>query len=140
MTLLDPSAPEQARAESRLRSDTVGWLSTVSADGVPQSTPVWFWWDGQSVLLFSQPHAPKVANIRQRSSVGFHLNSDEEGEDVFILEGDAEILADGQPAAEVSGYVEKYREGMAGLDMTPESFSELYSVPIRITPTRFRAW
>ena len=34
----------------------------------------------------------------------------------------------------------KYKDGIAGLEMTPENFSRDYSVAIRIRPTEVRGW
>ena len=61
--MLDPSKPAHARAQQRLRSEQIAWLTTVRADGQAQSSPVWFLWDGQTFLLYSQPGAPKVRNL-----------------------------------------------------------------------------
>ena len=47
--MLDPSNPAHARADRRLRSEPVAWLTTVRADGQAQSTPVWFLWDGDTL-------------------------------------------------------------------------------------------
>jgi hypothetical protein len=40
----------------------------------------------------------------------------------------------------VQVYFEKYKEGIAGLDMTPEEFSREYSVALRIHPAEVRGW
>ncbi|HEY8681497.1 MAG TPA: pyridoxamine 5'-phosphate oxidase family protein [Candidatus Dormibacteraeota bacterium] len=44
---LDLATEFGARADKRLREETIGWLVTVSGDGRPQPKPVWFTWDGQ---------------------------------------------------------------------------------------------
>ncbi|HXJ66492.1 MAG TPA: TIGR03667 family PPOX class F420-dependent oxidoreductase [Actinomycetota bacterium] len=140
MGFLDLDDAAQARAEERLRSEVVVWLTTVSDDGQPQPTPVWFVWDGDSFLIYSQPKAPKVANIRDRPRVALQLNADREGEDVVIFEATARLADDEPPADRVSAYVGKYREDIAGLGMTDESFAADYAQPIRVVPTRVRAW
>ena len=33
----------------RLTGEGVGWLTTAAANGQPQSSPVWFIWDGASL-------------------------------------------------------------------------------------------
>jgi len=40
----------------------------------------------------------------------------------------------------VPAYFEKYKDSIAGLDMTPEEFSHEYSVAIRIRPAEVRGW
>ena len=48
--LPDPATPFGACVAQRLREDAVIWLTTVAANGTPQPNPVWFLWDGHSVL------------------------------------------------------------------------------------------
>lgn len=61
--MLDPSNQAHAKAAERLRAEPVAWLTTVRADGQAQSTPVWFLWDGDTFLLYSQPDAQHVRNV-----------------------------------------------------------------------------
>lgn len=138
--LLDPSNPEHARADERLREELVIWLTTVRADGQPQSVPVWFHWDGSSFLIYSQPRKPKLANLAANPRVGLHLRGTEAGEDIVIFEGTAEVPADAPPADRVPEYLEKYREQIAGYGWTPQSFASDYSTPLRVTPTVVRIW
>ena len=140
MGFLDLDDAAQARAEERLRSEVVVWLTTVSDDGQPQTTPVWFVWDGDSFLIYSQPSARKVDNIRRQPQVSLHLNSDPEADQAVVFEAAARLADDEPPADRVSAYVGKYREDIAGLGMTDESFAADYAQPIRVVPTRVRAW
>jgi PPOX class probable F420-dependent enzyme len=127
-----------AAADERLRRETVIWLTTVRPDGQPQSSPVWFLWDGRTFLIYSLPTSPKLPNIRSNPKVSLHLN-DIDGSDVVSIECLASIAEDDAPALGVPEYVEKYREGVADLGWSEQQFAEAYSVPIRITPTRWRA-
>jgi len=115
------------------------WLTAVRSDGQPQSTPVWFLWDGSSFLMYSQPSAPKVRNIRANSKVSMHLSDDGLGEDVAIFEGTAEITGEGIKEHE-GAYVKKYRAHIADLGYEIERFAREYSTAIRIVPTRARMW
>jgi PPOX class probable F420-dependent enzyme len=121
---------------SRLRKELSIWLATAGRDGRPHVVPVWFWWDGDSFLVYSIP-GQKVRDIEANPKVQLHLNSDPEGEDVVRLDGTARIAPDQVPAFKVPAYVRKYRELMKGYGWTPRVFSELYHVPVRIQPTRF---
>ena len=140
MGFLDTGDDAQVRADERLRSETVIWLTTVAADGQPQATPVWFLWDGDSFLIYSKPSSPKVPSIGSHPKVSLHLNADPEGDDAVILEADARLADDELPADRVPAYIEKYAEGIAGLGWTNEQFAGDYSQPIRAVPTRVRAW
>ena len=76
-------------------------------------------------------------DIKARAGVELHLNSDPEGSDMVPISGTAAIVKSQPPAFKVPAYVRKYREQMKGFGWTPAQFSEQYSVPIRIRPTRF---
>jgi PPOX class probable F420-dependent enzyme len=127
-------------AQDRLRDHVTIWLTTVSPEGQPQSTPVWFLWDGSTFLVYSRPNTPKIANIASNPKVSIHLDGDAAGNDVVTFEGTAEVLRDQPPADQVAAYVDKYRGPIQDLGQTPKSFAADYSVPIVITPTRDRIW
>jgi PPOX class probable F420-dependent enzyme len=132
-----PSPEKMAHADERLRREIVIWLTTVRGDGRPQSSPVWFLWDGRTFLIFSLPRSQKLPNIRNHPEVALHLN-DVEGSDIVSIEGLASIAEDEPPPLGVPEYIEKYREGIADLGWTVQKFSDDYSAPIRVTPTRWR--
>jgi PPOX class probable F420-dependent enzyme len=126
-----------AHADDRLRQDVVAWLTTVRRDGQPQSSPVWFLWDGRTLLIYSLPSSQKVPNIRRNPRVALHL-ADDAGGDIVSIEGAASVGEDEARVDKVPEYVEKYRDLIAALGSNPEEFAEAYSVGIRVTPTRWR--
>lgn len=135
---IDTSTDFGARVAGHLADDRVFWLTTVGPDQTPQPSPVWFLWDGDTALVFSQPGTPKTRNIERNGRVSLSFNSDHYGGDVVILTGNAWIDAETSPASEVGAYVEKYAENIQSLGMTPEQFGQAYSVPIRVRPTALR--
>jgi len=126
--------------EKRLREAVVIWLTTVRSDGQPQSSPVWFVWDGERFLIYSRPGSGKVPNIRGNPRVSLNLDSDGEGGDVVTIEGTAEIDPAAPLANEVDAYVAKYLEHIRRLGTEPGPFASMYSTPIRVTPTRRRVY
>ena len=138
METLDASNPKHARADDKLRHEIAAWLTTVTADGQPQSTPVWFHWDGSTFLIYSQPDRPKVRNIAGNPRVSLHLVGDPDGEDVITVEGIAALDPTAPPVDALPPYVEKYRSAIEGFGWTPASMAVDYSVAIRVRPTRFR--
>jgi len=138
--VLNLSAEASSALEDRLRAEYIAWITTVTPDGQPQSSPVWFLWDQGEFLVYAQPHSWKVRNIRAHSAVSLHLNSDTEGGRVVTFEGSACISSGPPPAHEAAAYLAKYREGIAGIGMTPEQMSAEYSTALRITPTRVRVY
>ena len=138
--MLDPSNPAHARADRRLRSEPVAWLTTVRADGQAQSTPVWFLWDGDTFLLYSQPDAQKVRNVASNPKVSLHLSDDGAGDDVVTFEGAATVEPDSPRADRVEEYLAKYQAAIAALGYEPGPFARTYSTAIRVRPTRARVW
>jgi PPOX class probable F420-dependent enzyme len=129
-----------SKVSRRLEKEHVGWFVTVGADLNPQPRPVWFYWDGESILVFSQARARKLAHIANHPKVSFHLNTDEEGSHVVVIHGEAAVDGDCPPVDKVAGYMRKYRKGIRGLEMTPEAFAREYSVAVRIRPSSLRGW
>ena len=138
--MLDTTTEAGARAERRLRDEEMAWLTTVRADGQPQSVPVWFLWDGETFLVYSQPDQQKLKNIGRNPRVGLHLNANARGGDVVRMEGTAEVVQDVPPADEVGEYLEKYRESISRIGFDPDGFARTYSVALRVTPDRWRIW
>ena len=138
--MLDTTTEAGGRAEQRLHEEEVGWLTTVRRDGQPQSVPVWFLWDGETMLVYSQPDRQKLRNIERNPRVGFNLNSSATGGDVARAECTAEVIEDAPPSDEVPEYLEKYRESIARIGFDPEGFARAYPVALRLTPSRWRVW
>ena len=53
--LFDPQTDFGARVARRLQNEQVIWITTVRVDGTPQPTPVWFIWDGETILIYPCP-------------------------------------------------------------------------------------
>jgi PPOX class probable F420-dependent enzyme len=129
-------APE---VEKRLREELVIWLTTVRADGTPLPTPVWFVWDGETVLMYTLPNSVKLHNIAANPRAALNLNADEWGGEVVVMTGEIRVDREAPPASQHAVYLEKYRAEISDLQMSPESFSQAYSVPLRFVPERLRA-
>ena len=136
--LLNLSKARDAHIDHRLRTEPIVWLSTVRPDGRPHLVPVWFLWDGQAILFFSQPRAQKVRNLRHNHQVVLALNADDEGEDVVIVEGEATLLPAGTVTSALPAFVEKYAQLMARIETTPEAMAASYTQAIQVLPRRVR--
>ena len=125
--------------QKHLKEEYAIWLTTVDSHGTPQPRPVWFIWEEDSFLIFSQAKAHKLAHIRKNPKVALHFNTDETGDKhVIVLTGEAFIDTNSPPAHHVPVYLEKYKDGIAAQGMTPEAFSREYSVPLRSRPAEVR--
>src|SRR5688572_7431828 len=98
---------KQDRPAAHLDSAEVAWLTTVTGSGQPQSSPVWFLWDGSSFWLRSQAAAGKVRNIQANPKVAIHLSDDGHGGDVVTVDGTAS-LGEEPPDGLLDRYLTKY--------------------------------
>jgi PPOX class probable F420-dependent enzyme len=127
--------------KEHLNNQYIIWLTTVDSSLAPQPRPVWFIWEKDAFLIFSQAKAHKVKHVLKNPKVALHFNTDETGDKhVIIFIGEALIDTNIPPAYEVPSYFEKYKDGITALNMTPEDFSSEYSTAIRIRPTEVRGW
>ncbi|MDQ2717336.1 MAG: TIGR03667 family PPOX class F420-dependent oxidoreductase [Chloroflexota bacterium] len=135
---LDTTQPAAAHIDERLRSDSVIWLGSVRADGRPHLVAVWFLWDGDTFLIFSQPGKQKVRNLQQNRNVVLALDNTQGGDDVIVVEGQATLLDPTDiDVTTLPAFVQKYSAHIKEIGMTPEAMAQSYSQPIRIVPTKF---
>lgn len=134
-----PAMPIEPTPEvlERLRTDLVVWLTTVSPEGQPQTSPVWFLWADGGFWILSQPGATKVRNLRANPRVSLTLRTDETAASYVTFEGTA-TLPEGPRGDGLPGYVEKYEALIGGYGWTVEWMTGEYAQPVRVTPTRLR--
>jgi PPOX class probable F420-dependent enzyme len=133
----EPPAERRSHAEALLADAVVIWMTTVRPDGQPQTSPVWFVVDGGEFLIYSMS-TPRVANLAANPKVALNLDSNE-GSEVVSIEGVARVV-DGPSNLDQPGYQTKYRHLIKAMGTTPEQFAADYSIPIRVTPTRWRVY
>lgn len=140
MITIDNSTGFGARITRQLGDELVLWLTTVGKSGTPAPNPVWFLWNGEQILVFSQAGKAKLHNLANNPRVSLNFNATHTGGDVGVISGEAVI--DEKPATdeELAAYASKYAAGLAGLNMTPEQFHRDYRVLVRITPDKLRGF
>lgn len=134
---------ETTRADERLGTEQEIWITTVRADGQPQSSPVGFLWDGEQFVVISQPGSPKVRNVRANPRVALHLDIDHASSDsagVVTLEGVAALDDEPIAGAERRAYVTKYAKVMEAAGYTEDQLFAEFSTVIRVTPRRTRVY
>ncbi len=139
MTFKIPDSSFGDRVRKRLDEEIVGWLTTVSADGTPRPSPIWFLWEGDSMLIYSRDGTSRTRNLARDSSASFNFDGNGTGGDIVILEGVA-VVSEDPPSPEVPAYQEKYEDEIPKIGMTPGEFAIDYPVPIRFTPERLRGF
>ena len=131
---------QRPEVAEKLDHELVGWFTTVTQDGQPQSSPVWFVREDDDLLVYSKPDAPRIHNIADNSRIAFNLRGDRQGDIVVTMEGRATTAARSTQAADHHAYLAKYGTEIVRLGFTPDTFSADYSVPVVITIERIRAW
>ena len=137
---MDGTTLAGARMRRFLEQEPVVWLSTVRPNGAPHIVPIWFWWDGEALLVFSKPEAQKVRNLRDRPLVMLALGNPEDDFDVALIEGHAELLE--RPTADVlpRAHLDKYADQLAAIGLHADEYAATYSQVIRIVPDRPLGW
>ena len=138
--VLDSGSDKDHLALARLDRERVAWLTTVTADGQPQTVPLWFLWEDGEALIFSDRRAKRNANIAANPRVSLHLNDNGRGGDVVILEGEARVDAAAPQVTEHRAYLAKYGAWINEYLTSAEEMATIYNVPIRVRPTRGRAF
>ena len=133
--MLNLNNAKDAHANDRLNSGIIGWFTTVRPSGRPHTVPVWFLWDGSSILIFSAVNL-KVRNLRSNPNVTLALDQSDEGGDVVVVEGTAELLNDPNIKTTLPAYEQKYGGQLKNMGMTAEQMAPAYPQGIRITPTK----
>ena len=130
--MLEDGSEFSARVARRLREETVIWLTTITPSGAPLPRPVGFLWDGaDTVAIYSQPGA-RIRNIAANPKVTLNFDGDGRGGDIVVLSGTAEVDDAAGPAADNPAWVAKYGGEWERSGMTPEWFSQRFSVAVRI--------
>ena len=90
--MIDLTSTFGQAVNTHLKNQYVIWLTTVDSNLTPQPRPVWFIWEDDSFLIFSQAKAHKVAHIKKNPKVALHFNTDETGDKhVIVFVGEAAI-------------------------------------------------
>ncbi len=94
------------------------WIVTASTDGRPAATPVWGAWVDEKLYFDGSPETRRGRNIAQNPRVVVHLES---GDQVVILEGQAQILQSAPERSLAERVAAVYREKYAEAGYSPEA-------------------
>ena len=136
--MFDEGTEFGARVARHLREEIVVWMTTVTPAGGPLPMPVWFLWDGGEVVRMHSRRSARVRNIEANPHVSLNFSGDGRGGDIVVLSGRATTGAGLSTADQDPEYLEKYRDHITRIGMTPETFAQRYEVPVRIELTRLR--
>lgn len=137
--VFDTGSDADVHALERLRTDMLGWLTTVTPDGQPQTFPIWFLWEDGEALVYSDHRAKRNANIAANPRVSLHLSDDGKGGDIVVVEGIARVDPATPPVGGHAAYLAKYGGWIDRYLGSVDEMAAVYNVPIRIRPVRGRA-
>jgi PPOX class probable F420-dependent enzyme len=121
--------------ENHLVNDQIIWLTTVTPSGRPAPRPVWFTWDGTTIIIYSLPNRPKLRHIAANDQVSLNFNCTPGGGDVVVIYGRAEVVHGAPPPSEIPGTLDKYRATIQAMGYTQEWYDS-YNTAIHVTPER----
>jgi PPOX class probable F420-dependent enzyme len=116
----------------------VGWFGTGHPGGGPHLVPVWFYWDGVTITVYSKRDARKVRNLEAVPEVAFAVEPRAGRMCSVLIEGHAEVL----PTSErlEPGFRRKYGRAIRRVGLEPSSFARTYPQAIRIVPVRIQKY
>ena len=115
-----------------------GVLSTLSPQGAPITSAVWFALEGDEIVISTPAARPKARNARLDPRVSFIVDTKERPYKGVAIEGEARVDEDNGKAA-MRAIAERY----LGPDLPPameERIAATDRVVLRIRPSRIRPW
>jgi nitroimidazol reductase NimA-like FMN-containing flavoprotein (pyridoxamine 5'-phosphate oxidase superfamily) len=124
-----------AHVDRRLRDATVYWLATTRPDGRPRVRPLDGLWHDGFLYVGGSPETGWARDLARRTDVAVHLD---DGTDVVILEGEAELLEHGVDDELAVTLAALSNAKYPQYGMTPEMYKG--PGPYAIRPRRAFAW
>ncbi|MCC7371476.1 MAG: PPOX class F420-dependent oxidoreductase [Chloroflexi bacterium] len=118
-------------------------LATLSDDGHPYVTPLWFEYDGDGYVFIGRERAEWIAHIRRDPRVGLCIDDPDGAHARVVVQGTAEIVEGPSvrgpwlPIAE--RMARRYMGGDDGLKYMTKTL-DFPRVTIRVTPERTTTW
>jgi hypothetical protein len=83
-------------AQDLLQSNNVAHLGYIWFDGTPRVTPIWFYWNGEEIIMASPPGMPKIEALKQNPDVALTIDKDEWPYKVLQIRGKVNVdMVDG---------------------------------------------
>ncbi|MEU9961186.1 pyridoxamine 5'-phosphate oxidase family protein [Streptomyces sp. NPDC050982] len=118
-------------------------VATVSADGAPHVSTLWFTWDGKSLWLYSITRSKRWADLRRDPRVAVVVDTGEEYDELrgVELSGTVEFIGEtprtGEPHPELDSVERLFARKNFGLDEMPHDGRHAW---MRLTPEAMASW
>jgi hypothetical protein len=115
----DLSLLDDPVAQELLNSTNLVRVAYTWRDGTPRVIPIWFHWDGETIVLGTSPPAPKVDVLPNNSKVALTIYRDEWPYHALLIRGTAYVETVEGVTPEYAACAERYfgaeqGEGMGG--------------------------
>lgn len=118
-------------------------IATVSADGAPHVSPLWFAWDGTSLWLYSITRSKRWADLRRDPRVAVTVDAGEGYGELrgVELSGTVEFVGEvprtGEPVPELTHAERLFARKNFGVDEMPHDGRHAW---VRLTPESIASW
>ncbi|MFE7031348.1 pyridoxamine 5'-phosphate oxidase family protein [Streptomyces sp. NPDC057621] len=118
-------------------------VATVSADGAPHVSTLWFVWDGKSLWLYSITRSKRWADLRRDPRVAVVVDTGEEYDQLrgVELSGSVEFVGEvprtGEPCPELDSVERLFARKNFGVDELPHDGRHAW---MRLTPEATASW
>lgn len=119
-------------AQQLFQSTTIPKLAYNWTDGTPRVVPVGCYWDGQAILIWSAPTAPKVAALRQNPTVALTIDRNEWPVKVLLVRGTVRVTLETSDTPEYLVMTQRYF-GVDQGHMMVEQYRAMFAQHARIT-------
>jgi PPOX class probable F420-dependent enzyme len=115
-----------------LHSTALAHIATLGADGTPQSSPVWFGWDGEFVLFSQYVGRQKLKNLQARPQVALSIVDPADPYRYLELRGEVAEIVDDVDNVFINSMAQKYLD----VPVNPWGKPGQHRVIIKIRPMR----
>ncbi|MFP3989924.1 pyridoxamine 5'-phosphate oxidase family protein [Streptomyces sp. E11-3] len=118
-------------------------VATVSPDGAPHASTLWFAWDGSSLWLYSITRSRRWADLRQDQRIAVVVDAGEQYGELrgVELSGTVEFVGEaprkGEPCAELEAPERLFARKNFGMDEMPHDGRHAWA---RLTPDAIASW
>ncbi len=121
-------------AQELLHSTNLARLAYTWRDGTPRVIPIWFHWDGETIVLGTPPNAPKVDVLPNNSKVALTIDRDEWPYHALLIRGTAHVETVEGVTPEYAACAERYfgtEQGKEWVETVRQMFSQMVRVSVR---------
>ncbi|MFJ8082718.1 pyridoxamine 5'-phosphate oxidase family protein [Streptomyces sp. NPDC096205] len=118
-------------------------VATVSADGTPHVSPLWFAWDGKALWLYSITRSKRWADLRRDGRVAVVVDAGHDYDELrgVELSGGVEVVGEvprtGEPYPELASVERAFARKYFGIDELPHDGRHAW---LRLAPETVRSW